>query len=70
MLCHAYNTDRLDLLSSVDALLLPHALVNLPNKDSLEIVLYGHEKLSFDSNTKIPESTLRYIRASERFRCC
>ena len=36
---------------------------NISNKDLLEIILYGDEKLSSVFNTKILEATLRYIRA-------
>ena len=60
LLFHAYDTDRRDLLS-VDALLRPHGLENLPNKDLLKIVLYGHEKLSFDFKTKVLEATLKVM---------
>ena len=67
LLCHAYDTDRRDLLSSVNAILRPHGLVNLSNENLLQIILYGHEKLPLDSNTKIIEATLKYIQASERF---
>ena len=67
LLCHAYDTDRRDLLSSVNAILRPHGLVNLSNENLLQIILYGHEKLPSDSNTKIIEATLKYIQASERF---
>ena len=56
-----------DLLNSVDAILRPHGLTNLKNENLLQILLYGHEKLSFVLNTKILEATLKYIQASERF---
>ena len=67
LLCHAYDEVRRDLLNSVDAILRPHGLTNLSNEILLQILLYGHEKLSLDSNTKILEATLKYIQASERF---
>ena len=40
-----YDTDRRNLLKSVDALLRPHGLVNLSNENVLEIILYGHDLL-------------------------
>ena len=67
LLCHAYDTDRRDLLDNVSAILQPHGLTNLSNEALLQIILYAHEKLSLNSNTKILEATLKYIQISERF---
>ena len=67
LLCHAYDIHRRDLLDSVNAILRPYGLSNLPNKELLQILLYGHEKLPFHSNTIILEATLKYIQATERF---
>ena len=67
LLCHAYDEERRDLLSSVNAILRHHGLTNLTNENLFQILLYGHEKLSYDLNTKILEATLKYIQASERF---
>ena len=68
LLCHAYDIHRRDLLDSVNAILRPYGLSNLPNKELLQILLYGHEKLPFHSNTIILEATLKYIQATERFK--
>ena len=43
LLWHAYDENRLDLLSSVNTRLLPDGLTNLSNKELLKIILYGHE---------------------------
>ena len=67
LLCHANDEDRRDLLNSLDSILRPHGLTNLSNQNLLQILLYGHEKLSFYLNSKILEATLKYIQASERF---
>ena len=67
LLCHTYDADRRDLLSSVNAILLPHGLISLSNEELLKIILYGHEQLPFDSNAKILTATLRYIHVSKRF---
>ena len=67
LLCQEYDDIRRDLLSSVDAILRPHELANPSNKTLLQIILYGHEELSSESNSKILEATLKYIRISERF---
>ena len=69
LLCHAYFTDRRDFLvhDNVRAILQLHGLTNLSNEALLQIILYGHEKLFLNSNTKILEATLKYIQTSERF---
>ena len=65
LLCHTYAAYRLDLLNSVNAILLLHGMINLSNEDLLKIILYGHEQLPFDSNAKILTATLEYIQASK-----
>ena len=45
VLCRTYDADRLDLLNSVNAILLPHGLINLSNEEILKVILYGHEQL-------------------------
>ena len=67
LLCHTYAADRLDLLNSVNAILLLHGMINLSNEKLLKIILYGNEQLPFDSNAKILTATLEYIQASKRF---
>ena len=47
LLCYAYDIHRHDLLDSVNAMLRPHGLSNYPNKELLQILLHGHEKLPF-----------------------
>ena len=61
-----YDANRLDLLNSVNAILLPHGLIILSNEELLKIILYGHEQLSFDSNAKILTANLENIQASKR----
>ena len=46
---------------------LPHGMVNLSNDKLIDILLYGHESLSFELNTKILSATLDYIEVSKRF---
>ena len=45
LLCRTYDANRLDLLNSVNAILLPHGLINLSNEELLKIILYGHEQI-------------------------
>ena len=67
LLCRTYDANRLDLLNSVNAILLPHCLINPSNEDLSIIILYGLEHLSSDSNAKILTATLEYIQATKRF---
>ena len=60
LLCHAYDAFRRDLLSSVNAILLPHGIIRLSNEELLKIILYGHEQLSLDSNAKILRATVEF----------
>ena len=55
-LCHAYDVFRCDLLSSVNAILLPHGIICLSNEELLKVILYGHDQLSFDLNAKNTQS--------------
>ena len=43
---------------SVNAMLFPHGLISQSNEALLQVILYGHEQLSFDSNAKILQATL------------
>ena len=67
LLCSAYDIHRHDLLDSVNTIVRPHGLSNTPNKELLQILLYGHETLPSDSNTNILDATFKYSQASERF---
>ena len=67
LICRANDIHRRDLLDRVDAIFRPNGLSNPPNNELLQILLYGQEKLPFDSNTNILEAILKYIQASERF---
>ena len=60
LLCRAYDIHRRDLLDSVNAMLRPRGLSNPLNKQLLQILLSGHEKLPFHSNTHILEAILNY----------
>ena len=67
LLCHAYDVFRHDLLSSVNAILLPYDIICPSNEELLKVILYGHEQLSFVSNAKILKATLEYIHNYKRF---
>ena len=67
LLCHMYDDIRRDLLNGVNAMLLPYGMGNLSNDELVNILLYGHESLSFQTNAKILSATLEYIQVSLRF---
>ena len=67
LLCHAYDVFRNDLLNSVNAMLLPYGVICPSNEELLKVILFGHEQLSFDSNTTILRASLEYIHISKRF---
>ena len=67
LLCHMYDDIRRDLLNGVNAILLPHGMGNLSKDELVNILLYGHESLSFEMNAKILSATLEYIQVSQRF---
>ena len=58
LLWQEYDDIRRDILSSVDAVLRPHRLANPSYKTLLKFILYGHEELPSESNSKILEATL------------
>lgn len=66
LLFRAYDIIRHDLLSSVNAILLPNGIC-LSNEDLLKVILYSHEQSSFDSNAEVLRATLEYIHTSKRF---
>ena len=59
---------RSDLLSSVDALLLPHGFSSLSNELLLKIILYGDHRLTTDVNKKLLEAPLKFIHALNAFK--
>ena len=67
LLCRTDDGNRLDLLNSVNVILLPHGLINLSNEELLRIILYGHEQLSLDSNAKTLTAALGYVQPSKCF---
>ncbi len=67
LLCHTYNESRINFLSSVNAISLPHGFINLSNDELLKRIIYGHEQLPFDSSAKILTATIEYVQASKRF---
>ena len=62
--CHAYESQRRDLLREVFQL---HNILNLPNQTIGQILLYGDKSFTHDQSRQILESTLKFIHSSKRF---
>ena len=65
--CHFYQLQRNSLLSSIQSVLLSCGLSNLSNVDLVSILVYGDERLNFESNKIIIKATLDFIESSKRF---
>ena len=62
--CNAYESQRRDLLGTVNEVFQLHNILNLPNQTLVQILSYGDK--SFTHDQKILESTLKSIHSSER----
>ena len=60
-------TIRRDLPTRVNDIMYQYGFSNLSNEELLQIILYGHGKLPYDSNAKILSMTIQYIHDSKRF---
>ena len=65
--CHSYQLQRNSLLSRVQSVLLSCDLSDLSNVELVSILLYGDERLNFESNKKIIKATLDFIESAKRF---
>ena len=64
---YAYESQRRDLLGTVNEVFQLHNILNLPNQTLLQSLLYGDKSFAYDQNRKILESTLKFIHSSEPF---
>ena len=65
--CHSYHQQRNSLLSRVQSVLLSCGLSDLSNVEFVSILLYGDERLHFESNKISIKATLDFIESSKRF---
>ena len=65
--CHSYEVPRSDLLNSGSAILLGYDFPSFSNEILLKCMLYGDESLTFETNKKLLEATLKFIQTTERF---
>ena len=64
--CHSYHLQRNSLLSRVQAILFSCGLLKLSNEELVSIILYGDERLPFESKRAIIRATLEFIESSKR----
>ena len=62
--CDLYSDLRTELLNDICA--LNPTLKNLSHEKLLNILLYGSENFSFNTNKKIIKSTIKFLKTSER----
>ena len=63
--CNLYSDLRTELLNDICA--LNPTLKNLSHEKCLNILLYGSENFSFNTNKKIIKSTIKFLKTYERF---
>ena len=63
--CNLYSDLRTELLNDICA--LNPTLKNLSHEKLLNILLYGLENFSFNTNKKTIKSTIKFLKTSERF---
>ena len=63
--CNLYSDLRTELLNDICA--LNPTLKNLSHEKRLNILLYGSENFSFNTNKKIIKSTIKFLKTYERF---
>ena len=65
--CHSSEVPMSDLLNSASAILLPYGFSSLSNEVLFKHMLCGDESLTFETNKKLLEATLKFMQATERF---
>ena len=65
--CHSYHQQRNSLISRVRSVLLSCGLSNLSNVELFSMLLYGDERLNFESNNIIIKAALDFIKSLKRF---
>ena len=63
--CHHFVQHRIDLMNSVNSAL--ENFIFLPNNIKIDVLLFGDSRLEESKNKVILESTLSYIKRTERF---
>ena len=67
LICPIYNIHRLNFFQYLNPILLANDLQNLNDREMVRLLLYGHEKLPFDTNQNILKATIDFIEMTTRF---
>ena len=65
LFCPFYATERATLMNSINEILLMNNLPRFENQ--LQLLLYGHDSVSYTDNQKILVATLKFIKDTHRF---
>ena len=62
-----YNVHRLNLFNAMNPTLFANDLLNVNDREMVQLLLYGHEKLPFHANQTILKATINFIEMTTRF---
>ena len=65
--CPNFRVNRQQLLEKLNTILLLNDLADLSSSNMVHLLLYGHEKTSFNENQVILKETIKFIEKSGRF---
>ena len=63
--CHHFNQSRFNLKNELQ--LIDPNIIYLPDNELTQVLLFGNSKFSSEINTKILQSSIKYIENSKRF---
>ena len=63
--CRLYSTIRTELLGNIYA--VASSLTNYPDENLFSVLLYGSEYFNVKTNQSILNSTIKFLKSSERF---
>ena len=65
--CPLHRTHRSTLLNSINPLLIMNDLEDISNNDLVQLLLYGHDSLTYFENQLVIKATIKFIKDSNRF---
>lgn len=65
--CFRHSGPRRVLLESINQILRPHSLSDANGDNLVDILLYGHDNLSWNENNAIIKANIKFIHDSMRF---
>ena len=67
LLCNSFTEHRRNLLAGVNDVLEAYGYSEAPDKNILQLLLYGNKNLPLEANRLILNATMNYIFETERF---